>query len=64
MQVQSSVNVKLSPEEEMTVSVLAKDLADFTEGAVCMVGKPWIAECDCDECIPFIPVQELRPSLF
>jgi len=61
---QSSVNVKLSPEEDMTMTVSANELGDLIEGAVRVVRKPWVAECDCDECIPIIPIQELRPGLF
>ena len=48
----------------MTVSVAANELGDFVEGAIGMVRLPWLSECDSNEGIPFIPVQELRPSLF
>jgi len=61
---QSSINVKLSPQEEMTVTVTANDLGDFVEGAIGVMWLPWLAECDSNECIPVVPVQELRPSLF
>jgi len=61
---QRAVNVELSPEEVMTMSVSANDLADFAEGAVRVVGKPWLPVCDCNEGIPLVPIQELRPGLF
>jgi len=48
----------------MTVSVSANDLADFIEGAIGMVGKPWVPKSDCEEGIPFIAIQERGPSLF
>jgi len=56
---QRSIKVELTPEEEMTVSVAANELCDLIEGAIGMVRLPWLAECDGDECIPIIPIQEL-----
>jgi len=61
---QSSVNVELTPEEETTVSVSPNDFGDLIEGAVRVVGKPWLPECDCNETIPTPPIQELRPGIF
>jgi len=61
---QSSANVQLSPEEEMTISVSANDLCDLVEGALRVVGMACVAVCDCNECIPRIPIQELGPGLF
>ena len=61
---QSAVNVELSPEEVVTISVSAKDFADLSEGAIRVVRLPWLAECDCNEGIPIVPIQEGRPSFF
>ena len=61
---QSSANVQLAPEEEVTMSVSANDLGDLAEGAIRVVGMPCVAVCDCNESIPNVPIQELRPSLF
>ena len=61
---QRSINVELSPEEDTTVSVAANDFGDLIEGAVRVVGQPWLPECDCNETIPNPSVQEFRPSLF
>jgi len=61
---QSAVNVELTPEEDMTVTVSANELGDLVEGAIGMVRLPWFAECDGDKCIPIIPIEELRPGLF
>jgi len=56
--------MQLSAQEDMTVSVAANDFGDLIEGAVRMVRLPWFAVCDGDECIPVIPIQELRPCVF
>ena len=48
----------------MTVTVTADEFGNLVEGAIRMVRLPWFAECDGDECIPIIPIQKLRPSLF
>ena len=64
MQVQSSADVKLRPEEEMTVRVPTNDPPDLKDGAIRVVRKAWLTECDGDEGIPFVPVQKLGPSLF
>jgi len=61
---QSSANVKLSPEEEVTVSVAAKDLCDFKERGLCMMGMPGVAVCDGEEPIPLVSIEELNPCLF
>ena len=61
---QSSANVQLSPEEEVTVSVPAKDLRDFSERGLCMVGLSWFSICDGNEGIPSPSIQELDPGLF
>ena len=61
---QSSANVQLSPEEEVTVSVSANDLGDLGERALCVVGLPWLPVGNGDEGIPSIPIEELIPSLF
>lgn len=55
---QSSANVQLSPEEEVTISVSANDFGDSVEGGVRVVGKPWVPVRDCNEGIPYIPIQE------
>jgi len=55
---QRAVNVELSPEEEMTMSVSANDFGDLVKGAIGVVGKPWLPVCDCNEGIPNIPIQE------
>jgi hypothetical protein len=56
--------MELSPEEDMTMSVSANDFGDSVEAGVCVVGKPWLPVCDCNEAIPNIPIQELGPTLF
>lgn len=61
---QSSANVQLTPEEEVTMSVAANDLGDFVEGAVRVVREPCVTVSDSDEGVPFIPIQELTPGLF
>lgn len=61
---QSSANVQLTPEEEVTMSVSANDFGDLIERALRVVGKARVAVCDCNERIPYIPIQKLRPSLF
>jgi len=61
---QRSVNMQLSPKEDMTVRVAANEFGDLIEGAVRVVRLPGLTECDGDECIPVIPIQELRPSVF
>ena len=52
---QSSANVKLSPEEEMTISVSSKHFGNLLEGALRVVGMAWLSVCDCNEGIPNIP---------
>jgi len=61
---QSSANVQLSPEEEMTVSVSANDLGDLGKGALCVVGMPWLPVGDGNEGIPSVPIKKLKPALF
>ena len=61
---QSSANVQLSPEEDVTMSVSANDLADGIEGGIGVSGMAWLPVSDCNEGIPFVPIKEPRPSLF
>ena len=61
---QSSANVQLSPEEEVTMSVSANDLGDSIEGGICVSGMSWLAVSDSNEGIPLIAVQEFNPALF
>jgi len=61
---QSSANVKLSPEEHMTVSVAANDLCDGIEGGICVSRMSWLPIRDGNEGIPLIAVKKLGPSLF
>jgi len=56
---QSSANVELSPEEEMTISVSANDFADLAEGGLSVVGLACVAVCDCNKSIPPIATQEV-----
>jgi len=48
----------------MTVSVSANDLGDFVEGALRVVGMPWIAVGNGNEGIPLVPIEKLIPTLF
>jgi len=61
---QSSANVELSPEEYVTVSVSANDLGDSVEGGVGVSSMAWLPVSDCNEGIPFVPIQEPAPSFF
>jgi len=61
---QSSANVQLTPEEEMTVSVSAKDLCHLIKRTLRMVGMSWLPICDGNKGIPYIPIQKFRPGLF
>jgi len=61
---QSSANVQLSPEEEVTMSVSANDFGDSVKAGVCVAGMTGFPVRDCDEGVPLIAVQELKPALF